>query len=173
MTSSPSSRITEPSLPRPRGWGAALCAPARCRAGTPHGRGFLKGLRWDRGAEPPQKHKAVHSVETLLLPIFKGKCVTAGLPVPSYQCANAAAPYTARVWCGVWSSAPTSPAPSCPVCPRRLLKDPSAGSRVSPHLLSYRCGAGPATPLRARRRDLGWREDPALSPGRGGRVCPE
>lgn len=47
----------------------------------------------------------------------------------------------------------TAPAQSCPVCPRWLLKDLSAGSRVFPHLLSSRYGAGPTSPLRASRGD--------------------
>lgn len=158
MTSSLSSRITEPSLPPSGGWGAALCAPARCRAGTPHSGGFLKGLRWDRGAEPPQKHKAVHSVETLLLPrdspYLKASASLRGCPCPpiNVQMLLPLLPHGFGMGRGAQLPLPRAELPC--MSPMAIKGSFCRVTRV-PHLLSSRCGAGPATPQSAQGRPSG------------------
>lgn len=158
MTSSLSSRITEPSSPPSRGWGAALCAPLRCRSGSPTRRGFLKGLRWDRGAEPPQKHKAVHSVETLLLPrdspYLKASASLRGCPCPSInvQMLLPLLPHRSGVGCRAQLPLPRA---KLPCMSPMAIKGSFCRATCVPPLLSSRYGAGSATPLSEQGRPSG------------------
>lgn len=72
----------------------------------------------DRWAQPPQKHKAVHSVKTLLCvcvcvpktppPNLKASASLRGL-CPLYKCADAASSCNIRAQQGGWGSAPPFP----------------------------------------------------------------